>query len=552
MAFNPSSTIYLCNVPIDSSYKNQIYFDTIEEQQAYFKGKTVRTYSDYLTVRKTLPDGSFESRVRINANIDFLQAQYLNYMYYVNEHHGNKIFYAFITKFIYINEATTEIVFETDVYQTWRFDVTLAQSYVVREHSKTDEVGDNLVPEAFNFNDYNYTALISDSTLNNWGYLVATTEHNLDEESLWEEIFGGDNVVIDGKKMSGIYQGLFFYYYNNTNRLNKFLNDIVGRGSDCVVFIALIPEFCVSENARGVTETEYDNGEGWVYSSNEPAEKTIDLSVSYESYDFDGYVPKNKKLYTNPYFKMVITNHNGEQAEYNIEDFKYASDIEFKMYGDVSANPSITLIPCDYKGLSKNYDSGISISSFPQVSFNTDTFKLWLAKNQYGIALNTAGDVAQIIGGLATTLGTGGVAGAIGVTQIFSGVQGVLGSINSTYQASREPNKATSGSAKNNLLTAIGFNKFDYYIQTIKRDYAEIIDSFFTMYGYQVNKVKIPNVNTRRRFNYIQTIDVNIIGGIPANDMERLKTMYNSGVTLWKSFATVGNYNVDNSPLETV
>lgn len=543
MAFKPSSTIYLCNVPFDSTYKNEVYFATLAEQQNYFKNKVVKTFSNYLTVRKTLPDGSLQSSVKVDANIDLLQSLPCNYMYYQNANHGIKIFYAFIVDMIYINEGTTEIVFKTDVYQTWLTEVTLKPSYVVREHSETDLVGEHLVPEKFNFQDYDYEEAIVFDSLNEWGYLVATTEQR-----------GSDGSR--GKEMSGIYQGLYFYYYHNANNLNDFLDEIEEEGGDCVQSITVIPKFCVSGNSIGATETDRENGEGWLYYSGEPASHSFDIDVKITNRGFSEYPPRNNKLFTSPFFNLVITNHNGEEAVYNIEDFynNYPATtpdrkFSFTMKGDVSINPTVTLYPLYYKGIAENYDCGISISGFPQSAFNSDTFKLWLAKNQFGVALDTAGNIGQIVTGVVGAVATGGVGGVLGASQVISGVQGVLGTMNTVYQASKEPNKSHSGSTKNNLLTAMKKNKFDIYYRTIKREWAIMVDDFFTMYGYQTNRIKVPNISSRPYFNYVQTIDVNIVGGIPSKDMEQLKAMYNRGVTFWKPDATVGDYSVDNSPV---
>lgn len=548
MAFNPSSTIYLCNVQIDSSYKNEIYFADRTEQQNYFASKVVKTFSNYLTVRTTRADGSLQSSVKVDANIDDLRSLPCNYMYYQNANHGTRFFYAFITELIYVNEGTTRIVFETDVYQTWMLDCTVQRSYVVREHSVTDRIGEHLVPERFNFADYVYQGALIDDTLTEWGYLVATTDHDLyDAEMWWEALFGTkESVIIAGKPMSGIYQGMFFYYFEKEGDMNKFMNKLVERSSDCIMFIAVIPKFCVSSNSKVDYNDEWEDGQGFLNSSAAPAEKEIVLKDLTKNGSFEGYAPKNKKLFTSPYYKLVVTNHAGEQAEYNIEDFVDPDEIVFKMYGDVSASPSITLVPMNYKGVVFNYDSGISIGSFPQASFNTDTFKLWLAKNQFGVAADTVGNVAQIIAGVAGIVGSYGMGTAIGASAIASGAAGIVGTVNNVYQASREPNKASGGGSRTNLLTAIGQNKFDYYIQTIRLDHARLIDDYFTMYGYQVNKVKFPQMSSRPYFNYVQTVDINIVGGIPSDDMITLKSVFNNGVTLWKPNATIGDYSVPN------
>ena len=369
--------------------------------------------------------------------------------------------------------------------------------------------------------------------MDNWGYLVTTSETT-------------DDFTRNGVKHSGIYQGLYFYYFEDIGQLNNLLNELIEQGKDCVESITLIPKFCRQNNNP--------SGAGLLLGSSSPASHTFEWSTKINERGFDEYPVRNNKLYTSPFFNIVVTNHNGEEAVYNVEDFYNNSrsdnqrTFSFTMKGDVSVNPSVTLYPHHYKGIADNYDCGISISGFPQCSVNSDTFRLWLAKNQFGLATDTLKNVGMIAGGIGMTLATGGVGAVAGAGTFLSGVNGILSTMNTTYQASREPNKTNTGSAKKNLLTAIKKNKFDIYYRSIKREYAEMVDDFFTMYGYQTNRLKVPNVSSRPFFNYVQTIDCNIVGGIPSDDMERLKNVYNNGVTLWKHTATVGDYSVDNSP----
>ena len=544
MTFKPDSTINLCNVPFDSTYKHQIKFESLEEQQNYFIGKRVKQFSNYLTIRRTLQGGGLQSSVKVDACIDDLQG--CNYMMYRNANHGVKWFYAFITRLVYISEGTTEIVFETDVWQTWQFDIEILKSYVVREHSEHDKLFENCVPEKFTFEDYYLTEMeqITEESINldEWGYLVGSTELNFDTTSLTA-----------GHIMSGIYQGLYFYYYASEAELSEFLAE---QDADCIQFITLIPKFCVSNASIGAHEIDQAKGQGFIYANQKPA--TARMYFMYEPISegetFRGYEPKNKKLFASPYTIILVTNHSGQRAEYKPEDFSKAEtgerSIQFELHGDISANPSVTLIPCYHQMLDVNVDAGISIRDFPQCSFTSDTFKLWLAKNQGGVALESLANIGQILTGVITTVGTSGAGSAIGATMITSGATGILNTVNNVYKASKEPNSSNGGAPKNNLLTAMGQNKFGFYIQCIKRQYAETVDNFFTMYGYQTNKLKLPNLSSRPFFNYVETVDANIIGAIPADDLRAIKAMFNNGVTLWKPTSTVGNYSVDNSPTD--
>lgn len=537
MAFNPSSTIYLCAVEIDKDYKHQVLFENANQQFEYFFDKVTHTFSDYVTIRRTASNGSLISSVKVGKNIDDLALA--NYMFYRNANHGNKYFYAFIKQLVYINEQTTEIIFETDVFQTWFLECEMLKSFVVREHAFSDTVGSNITPEKFNIQDFVYDECYVDSSLDEWGYLIATTEPNFETSS-----------TSAGHLMSGIFQGLYFFYYENVNNLCDFIAEF---DKDVVQFVAVIPKFCLKKNTIGASDSDREQGQGFLYSSTKVSEGNFSFDFNSSTETFNGYIPKNKKLFTYPYCSLYVTNHAGEQVEYKIEDFYYNTspeirNIGFHLRGDVSANPTVTLIPQMYQDINDNFDAGISISGFPQCAFATDTFKLWLAKNQYGMALDVGANLGQIVAGVLAIAGTSGAGTAIGGGLIASGASGILGTVGSVLSAEKEPNKNHSGSAKNNLLTALGKNKFSFYWKKIKQQHAKTIDDFFTMYGYQVNKLKQPNLNSRPHFNYIQTIDVNIRGAIPCDDMERLKNIFNSGVTLWKPNSAVGYYDVDNSP----
>ena len=548
MAFNPTSTIYLCNVDFDSTYKNIRDFASRTAQIEWFAGKVRKTLSDYTTVREALPDGGVRSKVRVDMNIDDLRALPCNYMYYQNPNHGPRYFFAFITDLIYKNEGTTEIVFETDVWQTWQFDIEFKHSYVEREHSVSDGYFENTVAESFNPSNYVYEQAAS-PPLGKWGYLVATS-NRAGATDPDEDDDGATNTAANGREMSGIYQGLYFYFYWNEddevtiadNKINTLLDRFASSGIDAVQFISCMPVFNLGNMH---VSTNYMN---LLIGSYTPAEKTINIPdfIDRGRLVFGEYMPKNKKLFSYPYMCINVSNHNGEHGEYRLEDFSDPRNISFKMYGDISANPSVALIPENYKGMALDYDNGLTITGFPQCSVNTDTYKLWLAKNQFGTAVSTVSNLAQVAGGIAAiSTGAGAVAGA---SMIASGVSGVLSTINSHKQASMEPNRVSMGGNRTNLLTAMQQNNFYILYKKIKENDARTIDDFFTMYGYQTNRMKVPNLSSRPYFNYVKTVDVNIIGAIPNDDMEAVKGIFNKGVTVWRSGATVGNYDVDNSP----
>ena len=99
----------------------------------------------------------------------------------------------------------------------------------------------------------------------------------------------------------------------------------------------------------------------------------------------------------------------------------------------------------------------------------------------------------------------------------------------------------------NNSLFNLGNKLTGFYVlyKTIKDEYYNQLTNYFKMFGYKVNKLEIPNTKSRKNWNYIKTVDANIIGNIPANDLSALKGIFDKGITIWHT-DDVGNYALDN------
>ena len=99
----------------------------------------------------------------------------------------------------------------------------------------------------------------------------------------------------------------------------------------------------------------------------------------------------------------------------------------------------------------------------------------------------------------------------------------------------------------NNSLFSYGNNYRGVYIvcKTIRNEYAEQLTNYFKMFGYKVNKLEIPNTKSRKSYNYIKTVDANIVGNIPNNYLNTLKGIFDRGLTIWHT-DDIGNYNLNN------
>lgn len=104
------------------------------------------------------------------------------------------------------------------------------------------------------------------------------------------------------------------------------------------------------------------------------------------------------------------------------------------------------------------------------------------------------------------------------------------------------------GASENTGDVSFASNRHTFTIRCMqaKPEYIKIIDDFFSMYGYKVNSVKIPNVTGRTNWNYVKTINCNILGDIPQNDIQELKTIFDNGVTFWHNPNTFLDYSQTN------
>ena len=66
-------------------------------------------------------------------------------------------------------------------------------------------------------------------------------------------------------------------------------------------------------------------------------------------------------------------------------------------------------------------------------------------------------------------------------------------------------------------------------------------------FGYKTNRVKVPNITGRSKWNYVKTIDCNCDGDIPETDLNIIRTMFNNGVTMWHDASKIYDYSQTNN-----
>ena len=169
----------------------------------------------------------------------------------------------------------------------------------------------------------------------------------------------------------------------------------------------------------------------------------------------------------------------------------------------------------------------------------------WLTQNSVNLTTQTATNLLQIGGGI-LLLGSGSGALA-GGGMIANGLLGITNTMGEKRRASLVPPQVNGNLNCGDVITASSKNNFHFYNMSIKSQIAQTIDGYFDMFGYKVNAVKIPYSNHRERWWYTKTIDINLDGNIPNEDIQKIKDCYNNGITFWKNASEIQNYSLSNN-----
>lgn len=520
MYIEPKTNIVLLkDVPLDKSYDHTIYFEDKEAQKDYF----------YSLKKYDLKNYSYQ-RVKLGvARVD-IKADNLydcNYIMFQNTSFGDKWFYAFITGVEYVNNETSNVYFELDVMQTWFFDCEPEYCFVEREHSETDEIGDNILPEnvatgEYVFNDYKPVTDLTDMVV-----CVAVVDV-------------GNGKTVDGTLYDGIYGSAVLYVYDSTDvqNINGKISEYVD-SPDSVVSVYMFPKMLINEipdNHR----LAYGQGAS-------PLNVVLEKQTSETT--LNGYKPKNNKLYTYPYNFCHIDNASSGELTLRYEFFDELQPV-VEIIGTVTQPITITLRPCSYKGVEGYTELGgytslntesIQLNSFPVCSWNVDYYKAWLAQNSVPIvtgALSKSAEFALL--GAATSKSLNVPVGSA----IISQVSNIIGQ---NYTASIAADISKGNFSNGNVNSANHMHQFYYGRCSVTKEFAKMIDDYFSVYGYSTRMCKKPNRSARPHWNYVKTLGCTITGSVPADDMKKICEIYDKGITFWKNGNEVGDYSLDNS-----
>lgn len=160
--WTPNTTLKLCRVPWDASYRDVVRFVSRETQQEWFNkldGVECRPATMHI----------FNAPARVE--LPFNEASNWNYLVAYNDYpelEGPRAWYYFIQRVEYVNAHCTQLVLMLDVWQSFQHDITLGSCYVTRGH-----IG---IANEHQWDDYGRTYLALPEGLDTGAEMVTTNQ----------------------------------------------------------------------------------------------------------------------------------------------------------------------------------------------------------------------------------------------------------------------------------------------------------------------------------------------------------------------------------------
>ena len=547
----PNSVLQLFKgINLDNRYLHTIYFGSESAQNSWFTGKVFKPYQNMSYLRYTV------NQIKVKDDASSLLG--CTYMRFQNNRAGDRWFYAFITAVEYLNENTALITYEIDVMQTWFIQGGSVKPCMVRrEHVSDDTFGTNLETEPIGSEIYDYNFITQSNYFNNYSVIVSTSS---EPDNMFDYgVFNGTNLMripCNSEAQADFVKGFLLQQLGSWDKQQQ-KADIV----DLYMFPSDLATDIYPFALKGVQV-------------NHPA-------------DFNGYTPKNNKMYGYPFSFLWATTGNGDSEMYRWE-YWAGNDVNKKVNFGIMSNPTgggmVECYPRDYNGIEEHYDMGLVIDNFPKCSGNIDAYQAWVASGGQTRANNTK-EVAQIRNE-ATMLSasSNAITGAIqGSLRMFSGgadfvanpseqsVSNFVGGINQTIQSVASYQQALASVTEANNKVSYEFKDayykpnvivgkqtptigaswrtmdFYFYNAHIRNDEAKRVDDFLTMYGYAINRVKAPNISGRQYWNFVKTENAVIAGDMPASSRSAIAKIFDGGITFWHDGDNIGNYAVSVS-----
>lgn len=551
----PNTTLYVGVAPWNSDLKNVQSYASRAEQISTIQGLLSYKYEHINIIRRD------SDLILKGVNEDLTQC---NYLMYQNKDISNKWYFAFIDNIQY-NSLNSVIISHTiDVWQTYQFDITYYKNLILRAHvaKSSDTVGRWLAPEPINvapeferkhnvFNDLSWTpqyVLHSTSVYN-----PNTKKYEYKGNGMGATLSAEYGIFVDSdadvqkvvKNYGRDTMSDVLSDYGDRNKtfwdnISNWLDDLLDseKNSDS--------KWQAITGASSLAQLQDHRDEliglyaipSWVhdgsnkYATNAITSKSVSVTLPTSTLAC-GYAPRNKKMLSSLCKAYLFYNENGFKLPLKPELF-------------TSGSPSFTVKSTE---LSTN-GFILQIGSYADYTAKTNKIS-YRCENRLGYDANTGLD--KVLNTLTSAVGVVNAIGSV-ASQAFAGnvggaVQGAVGAVQQSINmidalGQRGVNTGASG----DIMSITEKRAMPVFADVSPTEaQCRYIDDYLDVYGYAINEIgKISSyMKNRSNWNYIQVANCNIKVSAPNDDVNKLKQMFESGVTIWhKNF---GDYDQNNN-----
>lgn len=554
-----SKIIIAQGIKLDNDYKNVLSYtqqEMLDLVNSNDHKLAIATDYSFIRQEKNMVQVGFAYSTVCNAN----------YMAFQNKDYNNRWFFAFIRDVEYVNDRTVNIIFDIDVWSTFYGDLSIMKCFVEREHVNDDTIGLHTVPENLNVGDVVQEIQQYDTSLGaNWFYIGVFGD--------WKPTSGGqgsgdqfEGIKVYNRCISG--HNLFLFklaidsrrdptthvldpqYYDTHDPdiydLADFINITNKDGHiEDIKDIFIIPGACINENdlvsrncARTIATEGYLKTTFFYVMKQRFIPETYTMNIP-KVHSFSGITIKNNKCYCYPYNYLLVTNNNGNQNIYKYEFFTNSTNATFETQLAMSIGISGRTVPTNYLGIEYNDDEAVPLGKYPTCGWTADSFTNWLTQQ----AVNLPTKIVGSAGGVAMATGVYGPAGGL-----LAGVGTLIDMIGGFRTESLKPNIEGGGNTGDVTYASLN-NTFVYRCMRAKKEDLEIIDRFFSRFGYKINETKTPNLTGRAYWNYIKIggNDRFASGNIQTKFLDTINEIAQKGTTIWHSHDNIGNFDLNNT-----
>lgn len=547
MSTIPNTTLYVGVVPWNSDLKNVQSYNSRAEQISTIQGLLSHKYEQINIIRRD------SDLILKGVNEDLTQC---NYLMYQNSDISNKWYFAFIDNVQY-NSLNSVIISHTiDVWQTYQFDITYYKNLILRSHvaKSADTVGRWLAPEPINvapeferkhnvFNNLSWVpqyVLHSTSVFNKstkkYEYKGNGTGATLSAE--YGIFVDDDDDVQTVVKNYGKLSAAEALKSNDDDEYSNWIADLLtGQTIDKAVKLISTTSISQLQDHRNeliglyaIPAWVHDGTNKYATNNIKKKEVTVELPTTTLAC---GYAPRNKKMLSSLCKAYLFYNENGFKLPLKPELF-------------TSGSPSFTVKSTE---LSTN-GFILQIGSYADYTAKTNKIS-YRCENRLGYDANTGLD--KVLNTLTSAVGVVNAVGSV-ASQAFAGnvggaVQGAVGAVQQSINMIDALGQRGVSTGASGDIMSITENRAMPVFADVSPTEAQCryIDDYLDVYGYAINEIgKISTyMKNRSNWNYIQVANCNIKVSAPNDDINKLKQMFESGVTIWhKNF---GDYDQANN-----